>query len=167
MIIRSFRLSLLVATLIITVATSCDRSPAGGNDSRPVEITDLGWLNGAWKSAGGQEFYEIWKMQSDSLMVGKGYVIRGNDTVFSEVLSISSDNGNLVYLASVKEDNHGRAIPFFLQNNNPDSLIFSNIDHDFPKMIIYSKLSDNHLDITIQGDKKDSEVQYNMQRFAK
>lgn len=109
---------------------------------------DLGWLTGTWAdtSAG---YYEEWSRKGKGYE-GKGFSVADNDTLFEEYLVITGTD-SWTYYATVEGQNDGRSIPFRLVNNDPDSLVFENRNHDFPNNIIYSRRSLDHIRVIVSS----------------
>lgn len=99
------------------------------------------FLEGTWKMEN-RELYEVWETPKNGQMNGYSYRIREGEEVITEYLEIKYRENDLIYTATVLNQNEGRGIDFVL--NRPDSLTwsFENPDHDFPKVIQYQKRSD-------------------------
>lgn len=106
-------------------------------------------ISGNWKYVDGQEiFYENWKQVNDRL-IGKGCLLQGKDTLFSENLLVEIVNDKLVYIADVPGQN---PTLFYCKSHNFDEWLFVNEEHDFPKTILYSLSAGNRkLTITLDG----------------
>ncbi|TVQ08755.1 MAG: hypothetical protein EA364_15045 [Balneolaceae bacterium] len=99
------------------------------------------FLEGTWKMEN-REIYEVWEASENGEMNGYSYRIRDGKKVITEYLEIKYHNADVIYTATVLNQNEGRAIDFVL--NRPDSLkwSFENPEHDFPRVITYQKRSD-------------------------
>jgi hypothetical protein len=116
--------------------------------SSPVKETNVSptlpeWLEGSWVSeADSIRFIESWQKTNDSLLSGRGYAIKGTDTLFSEKLEMRRENDTLYYIPTVSDQNKGEAIRFRLSKIDSTGFVAENSLHDFPKKIEY----------TIKGD---------------
>jgi len=99
------------------------------------------FLEGTWKMEN-REVYEVWEAPENGKMNGYSFRIREGVEVITEYLEIKYRGNDMIYTATVLNQNEGRGIEFVL--NRPDSLTlsFENPDHDFPKVIQYQKRSD-------------------------
>lgn len=106
------------------------------------------FLAGTWKMDN-KDGFERWDIINDSLLTGFSYFVQKDQIVVIEYLSIKIVGKNLIYSAIVLNQNSRKPIDFLLKEN--DSLwIFENLEHDFPKNIIYKKLSDNEIFVKIE-----------------
>lgn len=106
------------------------------------------FFEGTWKIEN-MEAYEVWEITEDEQMKGHSYRTRDGEQVITEYLEINHRNNQLIYTATVLNQNEGRGIDFIL--NRPDSLtwVFENPEHDFPKMILYQKRSDSEIYVEV------------------
>lgn len=111
------------------------------------------FLHGTWKVENA-EVYEHWDVISETSMKGFSYQMKDNKIQVSEYLSLSLDEQDLIYTALVLNQNQGRGIEFKLDLSQP-LYVFENPEHDFPKKIVYQKLSDSEIMVTVSdGNKK-------------
>lgn len=108
------------------------------------------FLQGTWKVEGTEQ-YEVWKLTDGNNLAGYSYKLEDGQERVTETLSISRTNGNLVYSATVPNQNEGRTIAFGLNPNIDDYLSFENPVHDFPKKIQYKIISDDIIDVIVLG----------------
>ena len=116
------------------------------NQLKPLEI-----LVGSWQVEG-KTTYEKWEKKSDVTFEGYSYKLIDNEQKISETLQIVYDNDEIVYKATVPNQNQGKSIHFVLNNNEKDLLSFENLKHDFPKKIQYKKIDDHKLLVNVLGD---------------
>lgn len=115
------------------------------------DLNDLDILIGTWQVEGKQNF-ESWEKVNDTEFTGKGYKIRDGVTSVSETLQIKVSDNNIIYIATVPDQNEGKSILFTLNTSNKDLLSFENPDHDFPKKIQYQFLDDQRIKVNVLGE---------------
>jgi hypothetical protein len=114
-------------------------------------IQDLLWLQGSWKSVQENNYCEVWLFDNNQLK-GISYTFKNNTLVPSEYLTITlSEEGNLVYIAQVNNQNNGQAIGFNLKHHASNKWVFENKSHDFPQRITYFKQAGNAIRIVVDG----------------
>lgn len=141
------RIKLFVGSFMACVLFSCQTEH---NASAPD--FDFDRLCGKWMDVNkGKAFNEEWNRKSDNMIVGKGYVLSENDTVFIENLSIQIDENSIVYSAEVSNQNNHMKVPFTAVQQTKNEVVFENVQHDFPQRIIYKLKSENELRVAIEG----------------
>ena len=78
-----------------------------------------------------------------------------DDTLFYEQLAISSNNGILIFWATVQGQNNDQPVGFALKGGKTDSLIFENPSHDFPNRISYHRKADSSLFVRVENQSRD------------
>jgi len=116
------------------------------------EISKLDFLIGTWKMEG-QEQYEVWEKNRKNELIGYSFRLEGNEKAISETLSIKIIDNQIVYEATVPNQNKGKTIQFILNNDITSYLSFENAEHDFPKKIQYRKITDDVIKVMVSGDK--------------
>ena len=106
---------------------------------------------GTWKMEG-KEQYEVWETTQNKELIGYAYRINDNHKTIIETLSIRIIGDNIIFEATVPDQNEGKTIPFILNNEIKEYLSFENIEHDFPKKIQYKRINDNEIEVTVKGD---------------
>jgi hypothetical protein len=120
-------------------------------------LRDVDWLKGQWKrtnSKPGRSGSEIWSQSSDSILVGKGVMLKGADTVFIEKIKIILRKDVLYYVADVEEN--AAPVAFKFTSLKPMAFVCENPLHDFPKQISYA-LEGDKLKAVISGNGKSIE----------
>jgi hypothetical protein len=93
---------------------------SAGENSPPATIADMKWLTGRWVGeALGGKAEEIWSEPAGGKMLGMYRLVRGDKTLFYEILTVSEDNGSLVLrlkhfnadLTGWEEKNEVRSFP--------------------------------------------------------
>jgi hypothetical protein len=138
-------------TLILSLAVLC----ASCGDTHPSQVADcfnLERLQGRWEYMDNRTYQiEEWTMTSDKKLKGTGFVLDGNDTTFIEFLSIQEVAGKLTYYARPSEIASPEVVPFPLEAEGKDKLVFTNERNDFPKRIVYQLQSDSSMQVYIEG----------------
>lgn len=112
-----------------------------------------GFLQGTWKMEN-KEIYEHWDKLNDSTLKGFSYDFKDGKMLVSEYIDISIIDKKITYTAIVLNQNKGKGIHFTLTQSD-SVFIFENPNHDFPKKIIYKKISDSELLVMVSdGNKK-------------
>lgn len=114
------------------------------------KIPQLDFLVGAWK-IDGKEQYEFWEKSQKGGLVGNSFKLVNNEKLTSETLRIKIFGNQLVYGATVLNQNDGETIEFILNLENNECLSFEKIDHDFPKKIQYKRISSDSIKVSILG----------------
>ena len=139
------RFTPLLILLIITslIFSSCDQQSA----ALPK------WMEGTWETGDTLGFtVERWEVINTEVMSGEGLFLMPDGTTVVEMLSIFVRDGSLFYTAILPNQNNGEEIIFVDTLKDPDSLVFENPAHDFPKKIVYHKQSLTMIDVYIYGD---------------
>lgn len=105
------------------------------------------FLQGTWKMEG-KEIYEHWDKLTDKSLLGFSYKLNNGQMKVSEYLEIKQHDKLTIYTATVVNQNHGNAVDFKLTKTN-NSFTFENPNHDFPKKIVYQKLSDTQIFVQV------------------
>ena len=111
------------------------------------------FLQGTWKVEN-SEIYEHWDKISENNFRGLLYKMENGKMQVTEYLEIRRLGTDVIYTATVLNQNKGLGIDFKLMRN--DSLYsFENPGHDFPKFIRYQSISENKMKATV-GTNEDS-----------
>lgn len=115
-------------------------------------IPQAEFLLGTWK-VDGEEQFELWENDKDGVLSGYTYVVKNDEKIISETFRIYSDNENIILEATVPLQNEGKPIDFVLNKKITDYLSFENMEHDFPKKVLYKKIHPDTVHVSILGDK--------------
>lgn len=112
-------------------------------------LATLDWMLGEWVSDSPKRTYhESWWHVSDHTFEGQSLVHRANrETPSRETLRLVSMSGELFYLAKVAEN--VLPIAFKLSTCEKNSATFTNLEHDFPQLIRYTRTSDRALEVEV------------------
>lgn len=116
-----------------------------------LSAQDVSFLEGTWKVAD-QEIYEQWTKAGDKGFIGRGYTITNGVEKITEALIINKIDGKWAYHATVANQNNGNAVVFLQNTAVKNALSFENPQHDFPKKIVYTKISDSQFLVEVSGD---------------
>ena len=78
------------------------------------------------------------------MLKGVSYKIKDGQMVISEYLDISQNENEVVYTATVLNQNQGKGVKFKLIEAD-NAFIFKNPVHDFPKQASYRKITDSEI----------------------
>ncbi|MFL5765409.1 MAG: DUF6265 family protein [Bacteroidia bacterium] len=118
--------------------------------SKKQEWGEYTWLEGKWTgTTDGTVFFEEWQPLDGKAMHGIGGAIVGNDTVFSEQVSIEEREDGFYYIAAVQENKAPVSFKFTGYKN--DSMVFENPQHDFPQRIVYFRRPDGTVYACVDG----------------
>lgn len=112
---------------------------------------DFSWLEGTWKLQG-KNVFEIWS-KTDGTLKGKSYRITNADTTVMETITLRERDGNYFYVPDVKENNG--EVEFRMTSISPNGFVAENAAHDFPKLIRYTIVREEKMEIlhaSIEGD---------------
>jgi len=126
-----------------------------------VQASFPDFLQGTWKIEN-KETYEHWDKLNNTSLKGFSYKMANGQQVITEYLDIYLLENEIIYTATVLKQNGGKGINFTLTQTD-NTYVFENPTHDFPKKIIYQKLSDTELLVTI-SDGKQKTFSYKMNK---
>jgi hypothetical protein len=109
-----------------------------------------GFMAGCWElQQGTRHVREEWRVVSPDFLIGTSTTTVNGAAREFEFLRVVSKDGKVDYVA---QPNGNPATAFTLAPaSSADKLIFENPQHDFPKRIIYTKLSDTQVTASIDG----------------
>ncbi|MFW5708378.1 MAG: DUF6265 family protein [Bacteroidota bacterium] len=119
------------------------------------------FLQGTWKIEN-QEVYEHWDKLNEHSMKGFAWKNEDGNMNVTEYLDITKSGNKITYCATVLNQNKGEGIAFELTRSD-SSYVFENPDHDFPKSIVYTRLSENRIHVELSG-KDENQTSYNLTR---
>ncbi|TAF34665.1 MAG: hypothetical protein EAZ57_02810 [Cytophagales bacterium] len=120
------------------------------------------FLIGTWKVEN-KENYERWDKLNTNTLKGVSYELKNNALEIWEYLDLQFIKKKLVYSATVLSQNQGKKVDFELVKQENDCWVFENLKHDFPKRIVYQRLSDNELLVEI-SDGNTKKISYRLQK---
>jgi hypothetical protein len=120
-----------------------------GVSTQSDKLQKLSFLKGTWQIEGKQT-YESWQIDGNR-MVGESYTMKDDKKYVMEALEIKAQDKDIIYTATVKDQNNGKGIPFVLHIIDDTTYSFENETHDFPKKIQYTILSNKELLVKVLG----------------
>ena len=128
-------------------------------------VQDLTWLQGCWAMTDGDRTVEEqWMAPRGGVMLGAGRTVRAGRVVEYEFIVIREEGGRLVYEARPS----GQATALFpVREQTPRSVVFENLQHDFPQRVAYSREGDQLL-AWIEGPRNGQtrRIEFTYQRAA-
>lgn len=142
----------------IALFVFCGVALAACSDTHPSNVADcfnLHRLEGRWEFMDNKTYQiEEWDLLTDKELRGTGFVLEGKDTTFIEFLSIKEEKGKLTYFARPSDIHSAEIVPFTLESEGKDKLVFGNSTIDFPKKIVYQLQSDSIMQVYIEGPRE-------------
>ncbi len=129
-----------VFVLVILCSTSCSTH----------FLIKENYLVGTWKVENKEQF-EIWEKKGNTFE-GYSYKVQDGEEKRMESLLIKKVKNDIIYVATVPNQNQGKGIPFTLNKKIKDFLSFENLEHDFPKKIQYHNVSDREVLVKVLGE---------------
>ena len=123
----------------IIIATTFITSLAAFNLENPGKaFKKLYALEGTWKMSSKRAVvFEEWKKLNKNHLQGRSYRLRNNDTVVSEIISLTNTKNGIIYTSVVEDQNQKQPIAFKMTKGEDNMFVFENQAHDFPKRIVY------------------------------
>ena len=114
-------------------------------------ITDVDWLLGKWSvTKNGRTYIEHWTQSMPSYFEGDNQMLKDDALIFQEFVQLIERGNQIIYSVTIPNQNDSKAINFNLTSNDPYRLVFENLEHDFPKRMVYA-LENDQLHITATG----------------
>ena len=128
-------------------------------------LTDLAWMSGSWETVPGakRQIEEHWTAAAGATMMGMSRTVAGEKTVEFEYLRIEQRADGVYYVAHPKA--RCPATDFKLTHASANEAVFENLQHDFPKRIIYRKGTDDSLTASIDGGDGTKTITYAYRRM--
>jgi hypothetical protein len=119
-----------------------------------AKIDQVGWMSGNWVGTdGGVSFEERWTPPAGGAMLAVSRTLKDGRMAAFEFLRIIERNGGLVYVA---QPGGKPPTDFTLTLLSQNSATFESPEHDFPKLIRYTKRADGSLEARVgDGGAKD------------
>src|SRR5436305_1226852 len=133
--------------------------------SAPVRartLADVGFMSGCWRGQlpkGDGWIEERYSPPNAGMMLGTSHTVNGQSTKYFEFIEITEKDGEveMTPLPAGK-----RSVSFRLVRLEGKKAVFENLEHDFPKRIIYQLKDDGSLLARIEGDKPEQAMDFPM-----
>ncbi|MGB6037922.1 MAG: DUF6265 family protein [Cryomorphaceae bacterium] len=128
-------------------------SPPNGSELKKAD-----WLLGTWENPTTRgSVYEHWVKLNAREFEGKSYMLSETDTVVFETIRLVEEDGHLVYIPTVRDQNDSLPVRFRSTVVAEGKLVFENKAHDFPQVISYRQINPDSLVAEISGTKSGTE----------
>jgi len=118
------------------------------------DIQKAEWLIGTWENKTRKgSIFKTWTKSGDNEFSGKSYSVKDKDTIVFENIRIVQEKNRLYYIPTVKNQNEGLPVRFAAKSISENQLVFENPQHDFPQIIVYTKINSDSLIAEISGTK--------------
>jgi hypothetical protein len=94
---------------------------------------------------------EQWNLPLGGQMMGMARTVKGTRVVFSEFMRIGAKDGVLVYTPRI--GTKAAPVDFKAVKVTPTEVVFENLEHDFPKRILYRQ-TEGGLFARVEDDKR-------------
>jgi len=105
------------------------------------------FFEGIWKMEN-KDIYEHWDILNKNSLKGFSYTLKNGQIAVIEYLDITQIDIEIIYTAAVLNQNQDKGISFKLTKSD-STFTFENPDHNFPKKIVYQKLSDSEMFVEV------------------
>jgi len=120
-------------------------------DGQPIEKAS--WLIGTWENKAVRgSVYESWSMLNENELSGRSFMIKDQDTIVFEHIRLVQEGDMLVYIPTVEDQNNKLPVRFTQKSVTDSELIFENMNHDFPQVIQYTRITKDSLVAEISGE---------------
>ena len=119
-------------------------------DFEKIKIITGNWIN---KRTNG-DIYEHWDRGRETELSGISYKLAGSDTVFLEKVRLYYQGKEIIYAPVAYGQNNVKQVLFKLKSIEQNRFVFENLQHDFPKRIVYDFRTTDSLYAYIEGGNK-------------
>jgi hypothetical protein len=138
--------------LVICLFVSSCKDDSGKEKNKYDLIKKVAWLEGTWENVSEQgNLSETWQKVNDSTYAGRGFFIKDKDTLHNESIELRQKGDIVSYNPTVQGQNNNRPVEFRMTSGTDNQLTFENAMHDYPKKIIYHKISKDSMVAEISG----------------
>jgi Domain of unknown function (DUF6265) len=150
----------LVGAMVLVVMEGPRAVGAGGRQAPrkliPSTIAQVGWMEGAWVARDGSvSIEERWTPPAGGAMLAVSRTLKNGRMAGFEFLRIVERDGGLIYVA---QPGGKPPTDFMLTAISERSATFENPEHDFPKLIRYTKRADGSLEARVSDGAAKDEI---------
>lgn len=175
----------LLHIIFLVLLFSCSNNEDGNfeivnNDSENVtkqigsQLLAKDWLVGKWsdsKKNPRRQSHEIWWLNEEGNLEGKEFFVKlYYDTTKTSKHEIKlNDKNELTHFVNADGFTGNTTIPFKLTAQNKDSVKFENPAHKWPQTIVYKRITNDSMTITLDGyiHEANKTVMFEMTRYTK
>lgn len=106
------------------------------------------WLNKRTRG----DIYETWTRRNQTEFAGMSYTLANGDTTPLEKVRLYLQGSQIVYAPVAAGQNDEKEVLFKLKSIEGSRFVFENLQHDFPKRIVYDFRSSDSLYAHIEGE---------------
>ena len=133
-----------------------------GVHAEDTAASRAGFIVGCWEQTGARTVRETWRQASDAFLIGTATTVAGSAVREFEFLRVESKDGVVVYISQPQGAPPTR---FTLDPaSTKDEAIFVNMQHDFPKRIVYRKTAPDALLAFIDGGEDTKKIEFPYKR---
>lgn len=144
------------AAVWVVGAKAEPKPPAGESSANP--LSKLAWMEGVWiRQEGGQVLEETWTSVEGDCMVGMFRWIKGGKLVFTELMTITVDDGTPVFRLRhfdrkmVPWEEKDAAFTYPLGALSEQKVAFENPARETPRRFVYERPSPDTLIVRLEG----------------
>ncbi len=145
-------MNLKTLIFICILSSWCDHT--GETFRYTKQQNNFDWIIGQWVRTNDRpdlKTYENWVKHSEHEYHGKGFTIKGADTVFQEGLKLVKISGDWKYIVTGVNES---PTDFHLIVKEKNKFIAESLKNDFPKKLTYSRLDDTLTAVASADQKK-------------
>ena len=150
-----------VAVIIATFGMLFSVSASTNKNPLCKRLSSTNWMLGSWQAKTSKTLTtEVWRTVNDDYRTGIGITkkMNSNKAPFVESLGLIEMAGEVFYLA--KPPQNEVPVAFKLVECSDTYLKFTNVDHDFPQVIEYTKYSDKRMVAVVSGGNKRFDIDF-------
>jgi len=152
----------LGVVLLTAVLMSCGWSIP----SQAKSLADVAFMSGCWRGRLGsanQWIEERYTPPSAGMMLGTSQTVEDQKTKYFEFIQLTESEGEV---DMTPMPGGQKSVSFRLVRVEGKKAVFENLEHDFPKRIIYHLKDDGTLLARIEGDKPEQAMDFPMKPFG-
>jgi hypothetical protein len=146
---------LLTASLVV-----CMRSGIQAAPDAPASVSALGWLEGRWRgpTSDGEELEAIYSSAEGGVILSVTKAFAGDRVLFVEFERFAVEDGAVV-LTPFPDGQRAASFRLVEHDAAARRATFESPENDFPRRIVYERVSDDALTILLTGAQAGRETQ--------